>query len=165
MLAHAVAKAAMFLAVGRMADIMGHDRIAGLNRAGAAAAPAVLAFAIAAVSLIGLPPSAGFVGKWLLLQGMLTSQAWVWLAVVVASTALSAAYLWRVVSRGLQFGRAPHRNAAAWHKGDAIALGLAAFSIVLGVGASGPLGLLEIDGGLTILADGPAFPNASDTAS
>lgn len=165
MLAHAVAKAAMFLAVGRMADIMGHDRIAGLNRAGSAAAPAILAFAIAAVSLIGLPPSAGFVGKWLLLQGMLTAEAWLWLGVLVGSTALSASYLWRVVSRSLQSTRTVVGPERTWHRGDAIALGLVAFSILLGLGAAGPLGLLEVGGGLTTMTEGVDRPETLDAAS
>lgn len=142
-LAHAVAKAAMFLSVGRMAEIMGHDRLAGLNRAGPAAAPALTAFAIAAVSLIGLPPSAGFIGKWLLIEAGLTSEAWLWLSVLVLSTALSAAYLWRVVSRGLQAAASSASTERRWHTGDALALGLAASAIALGLGAAGPLGLLE----------------------
>ncbi len=152
-LAHGVAKAAMFLAVGRMAEVMGHDRLAGLNRAGPAAAPALAAFAIAAVSLIGLPPSAGFIGKWLLLEAGLTSGAWLWLVVLVLSTALSAAYLWRVVSRGLQTAAFPAKTTRRWHTGDALAIGLAVSAIALGLGAAGPLGLLET-GSLAIAAAG-----------
>lgn len=142
-LAHGVAKAAMFLSVGRMAQVMGHDRLAGLNRAGPAAAPAVVAFAIAAVSLIGLPPSAGFIGKWLLLQAGLTAEAWLWLGVLVLSTALSVAYLWRVISRGLQQGAHPAATPRQWNTADALTIGLAVSAIVLGLGASGPLGLLD----------------------
>ena len=142
-LAHAVAKAAMFLAVGRMADVMGHDRIAGLRRAGPAASPALVAFALAAISLIGLPPSAGFAGKWMLLKGTLAAEAWVWLGVLVGSTALSAAYLWRVISRGLQAGPVTEERPRGWHRGDLAALGLAGCAIALGLAASAPLGLLE----------------------
>ena len=158
MLAHAVAKAAMFLAVGRMADIMGHDRIAGLKPASRATAPALIAFAIAAVSLIGLPPSGGFVGKWLLLQGVLTAGAWFWLGVLVASTALSATYLWRVISRGLQTGGASHAPPRGWHTGDALAIGLAALSVGLGLAAAGPLGLLDIGGDPALAADAADTP-------
>jgi multicomponent Na+:H+ antiporter subunit D len=66
MLGHATAKAAMFLAAGRIAEEAGHDRLKSLDRAGVRPGLAVFAFGIAAISLIGLPPSIGFAGKWLL---------------------------------------------------------------------------------------------------
>ena len=113
----------------------------------------ILIYAIAAVSLIGLPPSAGFIGKWLLLEAGLTSEAWIWLGILILITALSAAYLWRVVSRGLQSAASQAVTERRWHTGDAIATGLAASAMVLGLGAAGPLGLLET-GNLAISAIG-----------
>lgn len=146
MLSHAFAKAAMFIAVGRIAEELGHDRISGLNRKELRPGAAEFAFAIASVSLIGLPPTAGFIGKWLLIDGLIARGAWIWVALILIGTALSAAYLSRVVSRCLRGG--PHIAASAhhpaWSTGDITALGLATSALVLGLASALPLTLLEI---------------------
>jgi formate hydrogenlyase subunit 3/multisubunit Na+/H+ antiporter MnhD subunit len=146
MLSHALAKAAMFIAVGRIAEDLGHDRISGLNRKELRPGAAEFAFAIASVSLIGLPPTAGFIGKWILIDGLIARDAWIWVALILIGTALSAAYLARVVSRCLRGG--PHVAANAQHPalriGDVTALGLATSALVLGLASALPLSLLEI---------------------
>lgn len=146
MLSHALAKAAMFLAVGRIAEALGHDRISGLNRTELRPGPAEFAFAIAAISLVGLPPTAGFIGKWFLIEGLIDAGDVHWIALVLLGTVLSAAYLSRVVSRCLRGG--PHVAATAhrppWHTGDVAALGLATGALLLGLAAALPITLLEI---------------------
>jgi multicomponent Na+:H+ antiporter subunit D len=146
MLSHALAKAAMFIAVGRIAEELGHDRISGLNRKELRPGAAELAFAIASVSLIGLPPTAGFIGKWILIDGLIAQDAWIWIALILIGTALSAAYLSRVVSRCLRGGPhvAPGAHHPAWRTGDIAALGLATSALVLGLASALPLSLLEI---------------------
>lgn len=146
MLSHALAKAAMFIAVGRIAEELGHDRISGLNREDLRPGAAEFAFAIAAVSLIGLPPTAGFVGKWVLMQGLIERDAWLWVGLILIGTALSAAYLSRVVSRCLRGGPhiAPGARRPAWRAGDIAALGLATSALLLGLASALPLALLEI---------------------
>ncbi|KUF08747.1 hypothetical protein AVJ23_21100 [Pseudoponticoccus marisrubri] len=145
MLSHALAKAAMFLAAGRIAEELGHDRISGLNRTELRPGAAEFAFAIAAVSLIGLPPTAGFVGKWVLIEGLIAREAWIWVALVMTGTVLSAAYLSRVVSRCLRGGPhvAPGARRPAWHMGDVAALGLAVGALALGLASALPFALLE----------------------
>ncbi|PRY22099.1 multisubunit sodium/proton antiporter MrpD subunit [Aliiruegeria haliotis] len=146
MLSHALAKAAMFLAVGRIAEALGHDRISGLNREELRPGAAEFAFAIAAISLVGLPPTAGFIGKWILIEGLVDEGAVHWIALLLLGTALSAAYLSRVVSRCLRGG--PHVSATAqrlpWRSGDVAALGLATGALLLGLAAALPLTLLEV---------------------
>ena len=66
-ISHAFAKAAMFMAAGLIAEALGHDRIAELGGVGRALPMSVFAFGLAGLSLMGLPPSGGFVAKWLLL--------------------------------------------------------------------------------------------------
>src|SRR5699024_3659244 len=59
---------------------------------------AMFAFAVAGGSLIGLPPSGGFLAKWELLQPMVQQpERWPWLAAILLATLLSAAYVFRVV--------------------------------------------------------------------
>jgi formate hydrogenlyase subunit 3/multisubunit Na+/H+ antiporter MnhD subunit len=146
MVSHAFAKAAMFLAVGRIAEELGHDRISGLNRERLRPGVAEFAFAIAAISLIGLPPTAGFVGKWILMEGLIDRGAWVWVAVILGGTALSAAYLSRVVSRCLRGGPhvAPGARRPELRAGDVASLGLATAALMLGLASALPLALLEI---------------------
>ncbi|MFN3428926.1 MAG: complex I subunit 5 family protein [Candidatus Sericytochromatia bacterium] len=61
LVAHAVAKALLFLATGAAADRSGHTRLAALAGLGPAGAGA--AYLLAVLSLAGLPPTAGFVAK------------------------------------------------------------------------------------------------------
>ncbi len=63
------------------------------------------AFAIGALSMIGLPPAAGFVSKWYMLSGAIADAQLVVVAVIAASTLLNAGYFLPVVHRA--FFRAP----------------------------------------------------------
>jgi formate hydrogenlyase subunit 3/multisubunit Na+/H+ antiporter MnhD subunit len=145
MLSHALAKAAMFLAVGRIAEELGHDRISGLNRSDLRPGAAEFAFAIAAISLIGLPPTAGFVGKWVLIDGLIGQGAWPVVALVLTGTVLSVAYLSRVVSRCLRGGPhiAPGARRPPWRAGDVAAIGLAFTALFMGLLSAAPLALLN----------------------
>jgi formate hydrogenlyase subunit 3/multisubunit Na+/H+ antiporter MnhD subunit len=80
---HAFAKAAMFMAAGLIAESLGHDRIADLGGVGRDLPIATLAFALAGLSLMGVPPSGGFVAKWLLLLATVMEGQWWWAAVIL----------------------------------------------------------------------------------
>jgi multicomponent Na+:H+ antiporter subunit D len=97
-LSHALAKAAMFMAVGNVQHAVGHDRIRELDGVGSVLPVAVLSFSAAGVSLIGLPPSGGFAAKWLLLQAAFDAPGGaVWIVVVLTGGLLAAAYVFRVL--------------------------------------------------------------------
>lgn len=55
------------------------------------------AFAIGALSMIGVPPTAGFLGKWFILQGAYETEKWIAVGVVILSTGLNAAYFLPIV--------------------------------------------------------------------
>jgi multicomponent Na+:H+ antiporter subunit D len=55
------------------------------------------AWVVGGLGLIGVPATAGFVTKWYLVSAALQSGAWVLLALVIASSLLAVAYVWRVV--------------------------------------------------------------------
>jgi multicomponent Na+:H+ antiporter subunit D len=152
MLAHAIAKAAMFLAVGRIAEEAGHDLIARLDRATVRPGLALFAFGLAAISLIGLPPSAGFVGKWLLMEGALSAGAWAWLALALIGTALTAAYLSRPLAAFLRFDRVRDHvsDEYAWRLADLPPLALAISAVAFGFAATQVLDLLAIGSPLGI---------------
>ena len=145
MLAHGVAKAAMFLAVGRIRDEIGHDRIRDLDRAPTRPALAQFTFALAAISLIGLPPSLGFIGKWSLMEGALSAGYWHWVAVAMIGTLFSIVYFSRVLAGFLRFDRV--RGTLEEHKGwaaaDAAPLALAVAAVGLGLMAAPILSFLD----------------------
>jgi multicomponent Na+:H+ antiporter subunit D len=96
-LAHGLAKAAMFMAAGTLALAHGTDRLSALGGAVTRRPVACATFALAGVSLAGLPPSGGFAAKWLLLQSSLGSGQWWWAAVLLVGGLLTAAYVGRVL--------------------------------------------------------------------
>ncbi len=73
----------------------GHDRIAELGATARSMPLTMSAYGLAAVSLIGLPPSAGFLGKWLLLTSALEVGQWLWGVILVIGGLFTAAYLLR----------------------------------------------------------------------
>lgn len=104
-IAHGLAKVSMFLAAGEMQATIGTKRVVGLKGATETMPVAMFAFAVAGGSLIGLPPSGGFVAKWILLQPLFMEPAnWPWALGVMVGTFVSAAYVFRVVA--LAFDRA-----------------------------------------------------------
>jgi formate hydrogenlyase subunit 3/multisubunit Na+/H+ antiporter MnhD subunit len=137
---HAFAKAAMFMSAGLIAASLGHDRIAGLGGLARARPATLLAFALAGVSLLGLPPSGGFAAKWLLLSAAVATGQWWWAVVIVLGGLLTGAYLVLVLMRAMS---APDESAAApkplpaWR--EAVPLALALVAVLMGAVALLPL--------------------------
>jgi formate hydrogenlyase subunit 3/multisubunit Na+/H+ antiporter MnhD subunit len=98
-LAHAFAKSAMFMAAGSVFLHLGHDRIKDLSGVRSSLPITVFAYGIAAVSLMGLPPSGGFIAKWMLLTSSLVSSQWWWALIVIAGSLLASIYVFRVMSQ------------------------------------------------------------------
>jgi formate hydrogenlyase subunit 3/multisubunit Na+/H+ antiporter MnhD subunit len=96
--AHACAKAAMFMAAGNIQQIAGHDEIKRMSGIASHMPISIFVFAIAGVSLMGLPPSGGFIAKWLMFNSALESGQWWWVIFIVGGGLLSAGYLFRVLN-------------------------------------------------------------------
>jgi multicomponent Na+:H+ antiporter subunit D len=99
---HACAKAVMFLSAGNWIRAAGHDRVADLGETARAMPLTTFAFGLAAVSLIGLPPSGGFIAKWMLLNAALMDGQWWWVLVMSLGTLMAAAYFFRVLQLPFQ---------------------------------------------------------------
>ncbi|MBR0657991.1 complex I subunit 5 family protein [Neoroseomonas oryzicola] len=140
--AHAFAKAAMFLTVGLMAARLGHDRIRDIAGAGRALPVPMITFGLAGLTLMGVPPSGGFAAKWLLLAAAIEAGQWWWALVILCGGLLTGGYVYRVLSVGLRAGEAtaPTRSA----DGQGIALVLAIVSVLLGFLPLGAFGLVQI---------------------
>ena len=96
MLNHAIMKGCLFLAAGGVQWRTGScklDDFAGISRRMPFTMAAVV---VAAISMIGLPPTAGFFSKWYLVTGAIEVHAWVFVAVLLSSSLLSAVYFFRI---------------------------------------------------------------------
>jgi multicomponent Na+:H+ antiporter subunit D len=111
LIAHALMKSAMFTALGGIA-ISGHQaRLTDFAGAGRAAPWTLIAFAIAALSLIGVPFTLGFLAKWRLIEAAIGAN-WIWAAGVIAlGSLLSLLYVGRILEvmffRSLPSGTRP----------------------------------------------------------
>jgi multicomponent Na+:H+ antiporter subunit D len=134
-ISHAFAKAAMFLAAGLIVEILGHDRLSDFRGLSRVAPQPLLIFALAGVSLMGLPPSGGFNAKWLLLSASAQTNHWALTLAMIVGGLLTAAYVYRVIAPALAPGEpgalAPP-SPDVTPRGAPFALALALAAILLG---------------------------------
>ena len=95
---HALMKVALFLALGNLVYRVGSDALANLAGLGRRMPWTMGAFLVAAMSLVGVPLTAGFVSKWYLLRAALDDGLWLIAVVIVVSSLMAAVYMWRVVN-------------------------------------------------------------------
>ncbi|MBZ5715670.1 complex I subunit 5 family protein [Nannocystis pusilla] len=88
----ALMKITLFFCAGILLETLGIHRVSEMNGVGRRMPLTMIAFSLAALGMIGLPPMAGFISKWYLgLGGLDAGDPWV-LAVLLVSTILNAAY-------------------------------------------------------------------------
>jgi len=152
-LSHALAKAAMFMAAGNLLCFGGHDRIADLDRVVQRLPLTAGAFALAGVSIMGLPPSGGFIGKWLLLEAALSQGRWDLVIVMILGSLLAAGYIFKVLGYAFTQANISHESKAVPASMEWAALLLAVAAILLGflavpvlslVGIGDPFGIAEV---------------------
>ncbi|HEY0848049.1 MAG TPA: proton-conducting transporter membrane subunit [Noviherbaspirillum sp.] len=95
--AHGLAKAAMFAAAGVIILSTGHDVVERLGGITERLPMTVFTLALSGVTLMGLPPSAGFIAKWLLIDSALLSGQWWWVVTMIVGGLLTAAYIFKVL--------------------------------------------------------------------
>jgi len=105
---HALAKGAVFLALAAFALAAVSLRLEDLRGIARRMPGTFIAFAIAGLSLIGVPGTAGFISKWYLItaaleHGMLGIAL---VAVILISSLMAVVYVWRVVETAA-FGTPP----------------------------------------------------------
>ncbi len=97
--AHAVSKITLFFAAGSVYTAEHVTKVSQMDGIGRRMPWTMGAFAIGVLSMIGLPPTAGFLGKWFMLSGAGAAHNWFAVAVIIVSTVLNAAYLVPIVAR------------------------------------------------------------------
>jgi multicomponent Na+:H+ antiporter subunit D len=143
-LAHGLAKAAMFLAAGAMMAALGSDERRALAGATSLVPVPLFALALAGLSIMALPPSGGFLGKWLLLRASIGAGHWWLAAVLVVGGLMAAAYLFRFLVPA--FRPAPEDRPGkplATGAMGAAAMALALASVLLGFAAAPLIRLIE----------------------
>ncbi|MEW6037141.1 MAG: proton-conducting transporter membrane subunit [Pseudomonadota bacterium] len=143
-LSHGLAKAAMFLAAGSMIHATGEERVESLDGISRHLPLTLFTFALAGMNLMGLPPSGGFIAKWLLLESALASGQWGWVAVLITGALLTAGYVFRVLRHAFLPPRPDARVHVLPGYMELAAFALAIGSLLLGLTATFPLTLLEV---------------------
>jgi multicomponent Na+:H+ antiporter subunit D len=95
-----VMKITLFFAAGNYAETLGVHHVSEMDGVGRRMPATTLAFSIAALGMIGIPPVAGFISKWYLGMGALQAGAGYWvIPVLIASSLLNAAYFLPILYR------------------------------------------------------------------
>ncbi|WP_072681258.1 proton-conducting transporter membrane subunit [Arcobacter sp. LA11] len=97
---HAFAKITLFFCAGAILVSAHKTKVSELNGIGRAMPITMLAFLLAALSIVGLPPLGGSWSKWLLLQATMEAHNMVLLMVLLVSSLLNLFYLVEIPLRG-----------------------------------------------------------------
>ncbi|MDP5029936.1 MAG: monovalent cation/H+ antiporter subunit D family protein [Paraglaciecola sp.] len=92
MVAHAFGKITLFFAAGAIYVASKKTEVHQLRGIGRRMPWTMAAFTIGALSMIGVPPTGGFVSKWYILAGAFEANNLVAIFTIIASTVLNAAY-------------------------------------------------------------------------
>lgn len=132
---HALMKGCLFMVAGAFiykAELWNITDLRGLGRK----MPwTCAAFTLAAISMIGVPPSVGFVTKIYLIFAVVEAGNFIFMAVILLSTLLNLVYFWRVIeTMYMKVGEAgPHHEYAKPVKIDEIPLTMLIPVLLLGV--------------------------------
>ncbi len=142
--AHAVGKITLFFAAGSIYTAAHKTEVSQMNGIGRRMPITMAAFAIGALSMIGLPPTVGFISKWYILSGALETGQMFAIGVIILSTLLNAAYFLPIVYAAF-FKKEDHKpehehGEAPWPVVAALAL-TALGTVVLFFFPDVPLGL------------------------
>jgi multicomponent Na+:H+ antiporter subunit D len=101
---HSVVKNCLFLAAGAIIYKTGHTRVEELKGIGKEMPVTMWCFTLVSITLVGIPPTSGFVSKWYLAEGSLTAGtgifAWLGPVVLLLSALLTAGYLLPISIQG-----------------------------------------------------------------
>jgi len=139
--AHAFGKITLFFAAGSIHTAAHKSEVSELDGIGRRMPWTMGAFGVAALAMIGLPLSGGFISKWFLIQGALAGESVFALVVIAVSTLLNAGYFLPILLRA--FFRplaASNPHSAGHHPGGAH--GEAPWPVVLALTLTAGLSLI-----------------------
>ena len=109
--AHAFGKITLFFAAGSIYTAAHKTEISQLDGIGRRMPWTMAAFTIGAISMIGVPPAAGFISKWYMLMGAFETEQFIAVGVIVLSTLLNTAYFVPIIYRAFFKVEAPSYEA------------------------------------------------------
>ena len=117
--AHSLIKNVLFMSAGAIIVHGNCTKVDELKGIGKTMPKTMIAFTIASLGLVGIPPFMGFVSKWCLAQGALQSLAAPWSfigpVVLLASALLTAGYLFTItIDAFFKDGNHQGKDAGAW---------------------------------------------------
>lgn len=141
---HAVIKGGLFAAAGILLLRIGSVKLTALSGLGRTRPWTFAVVLLAGLGLVGVPPTAGFVSKWVLARALLEQGQGIVLAVMLVSSLLALVYVGRVVEVGW-FRQPPDRTAV---ERPPLSMAVATWFLVLlslyfGVDATWPVSLAE----------------------
>ena len=96
---HAFMKSALFFVIGGIQYRFGEVNIYRLGGMNKKVAISSITVTLAALSMIGIPPTGGFFSKWYLLLGAYTGAQYFYIGVLVVSSLLNAIYFFRILEQ------------------------------------------------------------------
>lgn len=143
-LSHAISKASIFLSAGILLHAVGSDQMGKMQGLAERLPLTVFAMALAGVNLMGLPPSGGFIAKWLTMHAVLGVNQWWWAPVIVGGGLLTAGYMFMMLRPTFLPGDPQQTFRPIPRSLELCALALAIVSIVIGLWAADLLDVLMI---------------------
>ncbi|MCY4453347.1 MAG: monovalent cation/H+ antiporter subunit D family protein [Immundisolibacterales bacterium] len=140
---HALMKTALFVCLGAIVYRIGSARIDDMAGIAKRMPWTCAALVVGGLSLIGVPLTAGFVGKWYLVAAALEAGWWPVAAAMLLASLIAVAYVWKLVESA--YFRAPSARVAAARGAPfsmvAAAWGLSGANIWFGIDTSLPIGV------------------------
>ena len=138
---HGIVKAALFLLAGLFAVAYGARTLDGYAGLASRSPGLAIVFTVLGLSLVGVPPTSGFVAKYYIVVGAIDAGQWLVAGLVVASTLVTVAYVFPIIDR-LYFrdydGPVPDRAAIPAESTVVVAVALV-LTVVIGL-VTVPLG-------------------------
>jgi len=111
---HAIMKCALFFCAGIMIAEAGTRDVQGLSGFNRQQPAIVFAFIIASLGMIGIPPTNGFVSKWLICLAAVEAGYAVLAVIILMASAITAVYYFRVIQ--VLFSGLPKQNPVLIHE-------------------------------------------------
>ena len=93
---HGISKALLFVCTGIIFLSFGSSFYKNIKGLGRRMPWTSAAFLIGGLSLIGIPGTAGFISKWLLVQAAIEQGSWIIVAAILISSLIAILYVWQV---------------------------------------------------------------------
>ncbi len=109
MVNHGFTKATLFMALGAFIINTKNPYLSSVKGLGKAMPLTSAAFVVGGLSLIGVPGTAGFISKWLLIEAVLEAGYWVVAVAILVSSLFAVIYIWKIVEV-LYFNEKPENH-------------------------------------------------------